>query len=118
MKKLFISICFILFWCNLTFAERVTLGFAGDSCKQFNDSRKDFGKEFDDGFKPEIMGFLTGINIYIADIDGNTNRVKVLDHNSLDYAYSSIIEYCRKKSDGYVFFFGLIDYYYSLPTSK
>ena len=63
------------------------------------------------------MGFLTGINIYIADIDGNTNRVKVLDHNSLDYAYSSIIEYCRKKSDGYVFF-GLIDYYYSLPTSK
>ena len=45
MKKLFISICFILFWCNLTFAERVTLGFAGDSCKQFNDSRKDFGKE-------------------------------------------------------------------------
>ena len=33
--------------------------------------------------------FLTGINTYIAFIDGNTNRVKSLDHNSQDYAYSS-----------------------------
>ena len=63
------------------------------------------------------MGFLTGINIYIADLDGNTDRVKLLDHNSIDYAYSNITEYCRKNKDSYVFF-GLLDYFNSLPLAK
>ena len=117
MKKILLFTLLSLMWCNLSFAERVTRGFSGDSCKQFLESQKEFGKEFDDGFKSEILGFLTGINIYIADRDGNTNRVKILDYDSLDYIYSNITEYCRKKSDGYVFF-GLLDYYHSLPKAK
>ena len=117
MKKLSLYIFLVLMFCNVGYAERVTLGFAGDTCKGFNDSKKEFGKTFDDGFKSEMMGFLTGINIYIADLDGNTDRVKLLDHNSIEYAYSNIVEYCRKKTDGYVFF-GLIEYYYSLPEPK
>ena len=117
MKKLTLYVFLSLMWCNIVFADRVTWGFAGDSCKKFNKNKKKFGKEFDDMFESEMMGFLTGINTYIAFIDGNTNRVKSLDHNSQDYAYSNISEYCRKKSDGYVFF-GLIEYYNSLPKSK
>ena len=30
-------------FCNVGFTERVTLGFAGDSCKMFNDSKNKFG---------------------------------------------------------------------------
>ena len=117
MQKLFLYI-FLGFLCfNVSFAERVTLGFTGDTCKDFIDGEKKFGKDFEDGLKSEIMGFLTGVNIYIADLDGNTDRVKLLDFNSIDYAYSNILEYCRKKTDGYVFF-GLIDYYHSLPIAK
>ena len=119
MKKLSLFIFLSLLWCNfnVVFAERVTWGFAGDSCKKFNENKKKFGKEFDETFESEMMGFLTGINTYVAYNDGNTNRVKSLDHNSQEFAYSNISEYCRKKPDGYVFF-GLIEYYNSLPRSK
>ena len=104
-------------WCNIVFAERVTWGFVGDSCKKFNKNKKEFGENFDDILESEMMGFLTGINTYIAYRDGNTAKVKLLDHNSQEYAYSNITEYCRKKPDGYVFF-GLIEYYNSLPSVK
>jgi len=114
MKQLFFFIFLVFFYCNAVFAEKVTLGFVGDSCKEFNKGKKKFGKEFEDLVVSEMMGFLTGINIYIADRDGNTNRVKLLSHNSTDYIYNNIVEYCRKKPDDYVFF-GLIDYYESLP---
>jgi len=53
--------------------------------------------------------------MYVASMDGNTKRMKILDHNSMDYAYSNITEYCRKNNEDYVFF-GLIDYYNSLPN--
>lgn len=115
MNKLSLYIFLGLVWCNIAFAERVTWGFAGDSCKQFNETKNEFGKEFDDMFTSEMLGFLTGINTYVAYNDGNTDRVKTLDFNSQEFAYSNIIEYCRKKPDSYVFF-GLIEYYDSLPT--
>ena len=119
MKKVLATLVLVLMWsnCNVVFAERVTWGFAGDSCKKFNENKKEFGKTFDEMFESELMGFLTGINTYVAYNDGNTNRVKSLDHNSKEYAYSNISEYCRKKPDGFVFF-GLIEYYNSLPRSK
>ena len=117
MKKIFFFIFLNLIWYNIVFAERVTWGFSGDSCKKFNENKNEYGKNFDDMFTSEMMGFLTGINTYIAVNDGNTDGVKVLDHNSQEYAYSNITEYCRKNKDSYVFF-GLIDYYESLPLSE
>tara|TARA_B100000029_G_scaffold501273_1_gene574345 strand:+ start:736 stop:1047 length:312 start_codon:yes stop_codon:yes gene_type:complete len=102
-------------WCNIGFAERVTLGFVGDSCKMFNENKNKFGKEFDDMLESEIIGFLTGYNMYVAQLDGNADRMKTLDHHSIEYAYSNITEYCRKNPDDYVFF-GLIEYYNSLPN--
>ena len=48
MKKLSLYVFLVLMWCNVGFAERVTLGFAGDSCKSFNESKDEFGKEFED----------------------------------------------------------------------
>ena len=114
MKKLSLYIFLSLIFCHVGFAERVTLGFAGDTCKMFNNSKKKFGKEFDDMFGSEMMGFLTGYNMYVAERDGGAKNMKTLDHNSMEYAYSNITEYCRKNKDGYVFF-GLIDYYNSLP---
>ena len=115
MKKLLFLIFAGLIWCNVGFAERVTWGFSGDSCKIFNEKKNEFGKDFDDLFTSEMMGFLTGYNIYVAENDGGTKKMKTLDHNSMAYAYSNITEYCRKNMDGYVFF-GLIDYYNSLPN--
>jgi len=115
MKRIFLYIFLIIFYCNNSFAERVTLGFSGDSCKMFNQSKEEFGKVFDDMFQSEMIGFLTGHNMYVAELDGDSDRMKVLDHNSMDYAYSNLIEYCRKNPDGMVFF-GLIDYYNSLPN--
>ena len=115
MKKLSLYIFLVLIFCNVGLAERVTLGFVGDSCKMFNDTKKKFGKEFDDMFESEMMGFLTGYNMYVAENDGGTKKMKTLDHNSMAYAYSNITEYCRKNTDDYVFF-GLIDYYNSLPN--
>ena len=115
MKKLSLYIFLVLIFCNVGLAERVTLGFVGDSCKMFNDSKKKFGKEFDDMFEFEMTGFLTGYNMYVAENDGGTEKMKTLDHNSMAFAYSNITEYCRKNTDGYVFF-GLIDYYNSLPN--
>ena len=117
MKKLLFLIFAGLIWCNVGFAERVTWGFSGDSCKIFNEKKNEFGKDFDDLFTSEMMGFLTGINIYIGVNDGNTNRVRNLDHNSQKYAYSNITEYCRKNKDSPVFF-GLLDYFNSLPLAK
>ena len=115
MKKLSLYIFLFLFWCNIVFGERVTLGFAGDSCKMFNTTKNEFGKEFDDMFRSEMIGFLTGYNMYVGLNDGNAKRMKTLDHNSIDYAYSNIVEYCRKNSDDHVFI-GLIEYYNSLPN--
>ena len=117
MKKIFLCTFLFFLWCNLTLAERVTWGFVGDSCEKFIKTKKNYGEEFDGMFESEMMGFLTGINTYIAVNDGDTKRVKSLDHNSQDFAYSNISEYCRKKPDSYVFF-GLIEYYNSLPRSK
>ncbi len=114
MKKIFIYVFIVLIWCNLSLAERVTWGFAGDSCEKFIESKNEFGELFDDLFESEIMGFLTGINVYVSSTDGNTGRVKLLDHNSIEYANSNITEFCRKNKDGWVFF-GLLDYYKSLP---
>jgi len=115
MKNLLSYIFLSFIFCNVSFAERVTLGFTGDSCESFNDGKNKFGKEFDDMFESEMIGFLTGYNMYVASMDGNTKRMKILDHNSMDYAYSNITEYCRKNNEDYVFF-GLIDYYNSLPN--
>lgn len=115
MKKLLLYIFLFLMFCNVGFAERVTLGFSGDSCQMFNKTKDEFGKEFEDMFRSEMIGFLTGYNMYVGKNDGGTKRMKTLDHNSMDYAYSNITEYCRKNSDDYVFF-GLIEYYNSLPN--
>ena len=115
MKKLSLYIFLVLMWCNVGFAERVTLGFAGDSCQKFNENKNKFGKKFDDMFETEMMGFLTGYNMYVAEHDGGTEKMKTLDHNSTEYAYSNIVEFCRKNPDDHVFF-GLIDYYNSLPN--
>ena len=117
MKKKFLCVVLFFLWCNLSLAEKVTWGFVGDSCENFIKSKKEYGKDFYDLFESEMLGFLTGINVYIAATEGNTNNVKLLDHNSMDYAYSNITEYCRKKTDGYVFF-GLLEYYNSLPRAK
>ncbi len=114
MKKFFLYIVLNFLLCNVSLAEKVTWGFAGDSCEKFIENKKEYGEEFDGLFESEIMGFLTGVNVYIADTDGNTDRVKLLDHNSIEYAYRNITEYCRNNMDGWVFF-GLIDYYNSLP---
>ena len=100
---------------NLANAERVTLGFAGDSCLKFNESKNKYGKEFEDHFQSELMGFLIGYNMNFAIQDGNISRMRTLDHNSIEYAYMSIVEFCRKKPDDEVFF-GIIDYYNSLPN--
>ena len=115
MKKLLLYIFLGFTFYNAGFAERVTLGFAGDSCKMFNENKDKFGKEFDDIFESEMMGFLTGYNMHVAENDGSIEKMKTLDHNSIEYAYNNIIEYCRKNSDDYVFF-GLIKYYNSLPN--
>ena len=72
MKKLFPYIFLFLFWCNIVFSERVTLGFAGDSCKMFNKTKDEFGKEFDDMFRSEMIGFLTGYNMYVGHNDGGS----------------------------------------------
>ena len=115
MKKILLYIFLVLIFFNLANAERVTLGFTGDSCLKFNENKDKFGKEFDDLFEFEMMGFLTGYNMYVAEHDGGTEKMKTLGHNSMEYAYSNIVEFCRKKPDDYVFF-GLIDYYESLPN--
>ena len=119
MKKLSLCVFLFLMWSNfnLVFAERVTWGFSGDSCKYFNETKKKNGKEFNEMFEFEIMAFLTGINTFTSYDAGNADSVKLLDHNSLEYAYNNISEYCRKKPDGYVFI-GLIEYYNSLPKAK
>ena len=117
MKKLSLYIFLGLMFCNIVFAKKVTFGFVGDSCKMFNETKNKYGKEFDELFQSEMMGFLTGYNMYVAENDGGVDNMKILDHNSIDYTYGVIIEYCRKKPDGHVFF-GLIDYYNSLPNVK
>jgi len=115
MKKILGILVLSLLLCNTGFAERVTWGFVGDDCKKFNLNKNKFQNEFDNLFKTQMRGFLTGYNMYVALNDGGTDKMKILDHNSIDYAYSTIVEYCRKKPDGQVFF-GLIDYYNSLPN--
>ena len=114
MKKLLVIVVLGLLWGSTGFAERVTLGFAGDSCPKFNKNKKKFGKEFDELFKSEMIGFLTGFNMHVAENEGSANNMKTLDHHSTDYAYSYIVEYCRKKPDDHVFR-GLIKYYNLLP---
>ena len=103
MKKLSLYIFLVLMFFNLANAERVTLGFIGDSCLQFNESKNKFGSEFEDLFVSELMGFLTGYNMNFAIQDGDVDRMKTLDHNSIEYAYSNIVEFCRKKPDNQVF---------------
>tara|TARA_B100000965_G_scaffold241173_1_gene202400 strand:+ start:143 stop:490 length:348 start_codon:yes stop_codon:yes gene_type:complete len=115
MKKLYSYIFVVLMFCNVGFAEKVTMGFSGDSCQKFTKGKNEFGKEFDDLFKSEMMGFLTGYNMYVANHDGGIDKMKTLDHNSTEYAYSNIVEFCRKNPDDYVFI-GLIEYYKSLPN--
>ena len=110
MKKIPLYVFLGLMFCNIVFAEKVTFGFVGDSCKMFNESKNEFGKEFDDLFKSEMIGFLTGYNMYVANHDGGTDKMKTLDHNSTEYTYSNVVEFCRKNPDDFVFI-GLIKYY-------
>ncbi len=117
MKKLSLYVFLCLFWCNVGFAERVTLGFVGEYCKSFNKSKDELGKEFDDYFIAEMMGFLTGYNVYIGIQDGGSKNMKILDHYSMDHAYSTIIEFCRKHPENSVYF-GLKYYFDTLPNVK
>ena len=117
MKKLFLYVYLVMMWCNIGFTERVTLGFTGDSCKIFNESKDEFGKEFEDHFQSEMIGFLNGFNMYIGMRDGESKNMKILDHNSIDYVYSNIVEFCRKNPEDQVFF-GLVDYFNTLPKPK
>ena len=55
MKKILLYIFLVLIFFNLANAERVTLGFAGDSCLMFNENKNEFGKEFDDAFSSVIL---------------------------------------------------------------
>ena len=117
MKKLSLYIFLVLMWCNVGIAERVTLGFVGDTCIEFNKGKKKFGKDFNDLFQSEMMGFLTGYNMYIGIRDGKSENMKIIDHDSMDYVYSNIVEFCRKNPENAVFI-GLVDYFDSLPKRK
>ena len=89
MNRIFLYIFLIIFYCNNSFAERVTLGFSGDSCKMFNQSKEEFGKVFDDMFQSEMIGFLTGHNMYVAELDGDSDRMKILKPVNLNLYFFS-----------------------------
>jgi len=115
MKKIFLCIFCFLLLSNLAKSERVTLGFSGDTCKKFNESKKIDEKIFKEIFRGELMGFMTGFNI--ANAIKDRDSVKSLDYNSIDYAYSNIVEYCRKNEDQTVFL-GIIEYINSQPKPQ
>ena len=115
MKKLSLYIFLVLMFCNLANAERVTLGFTGDTCENFHKGKNIDEKEFKDVFIVELRGFMTGYNLYMGIQDNSADNMKTLDHNSMDYAYNNIVEFCRKNPKEQVFF-GIIKYINSLPN--
>tara|TARA_B100002019_G_C21173709_1_gene549890 strand:- start:572 stop:919 length:348 start_codon:yes stop_codon:yes gene_type:complete len=115
MRYIFLLILFFSLNFSDVNSERVTLGFSGDTCKNFEEGRKIDEEMFKSMFKSELMGFMSGYNL--ANAIKDRNNTKILDYNSIDYVYSNILEYCRKNKDKAVFI-GIIKYINSQPKPK
>ena len=117
MKKLslYIFLLLSLFINQHSFAkEMATWGPTGSDCKNlipFLDSEE--GKLL---VESEIRGFLNGLNLQLALIDEDA-RLKIVNHNSTDFALAYLINYCDKNPSGAALM-GILDYYESLPSFK
>ena len=60
-----------------------------------------------------IQGFLTGINTQLI-LDGKDKSVRIINYNSIDFAFNYLEEYCRKNKDGSPVV-GLLKYFRTLP---
>ena len=89
-------------------------GAIGASCNdmdQFLDSKE--GEVF---VTSSIQGFLTGLNTQLI-LDGKDKSVRIINYNSLDFAFDYLKEYCRKNKDGSPIL-GLLEYFRTLPVFK
>ena len=117
MKKLslYIFLVLSLFINQYSFSkEMATWGPTGSTCKDLNpflDSEE--GKLI---VQSEIRGFLNGLNLQLLIMDENA-RLKIINHNSLEFALEYLINFCRKDSGGAAVM-GVLDYYETLPSFK
>ena len=117
MKKILLSIILILVFSSSIFAKNATIGFLGTTCSIFYDYKIKFPKEdFEDHIQAEILGFLTAYNLYpMVNID-EKSKTKALTEDTSDYAYESILKYCKENPDSAPFL-GLIVYIETLPNN-
>ena len=117
MKKLslYVFLFFSLFINEHSLSkEMATWGPTGSTCKDlepFLDSEE--GKLL---VQSEIRGFLNGLNVQSLLMDENAT-LKIINHNSTEFALAYLINFCRKDSDAAAVI-GIISYYRTLPSFK
>ena len=118
MKKLSLYVFLVLSLFFLTqysySKDMATWGPTGSYCKDLNkflDSEE--GKYYLIG---EIRGFLNGLNMQLLNQNENA-RLKIINYNSIDYAFDYVINYCKQNPDGGVPI-AVLDYFESLPSFK
>ena len=117
MKKLLGILVSGLFYftINTSYAKDLaSWGAIGASCNdmdQFLDS--EVGEVF---ITSSIQGFLTGLNTQLI-LDGKDKSIRILNYNSIDFAFNYLKEYCRKNKDGSPVL-GLLEYFSTLPVFK
>ena len=119
MKKLLgiVVLGLFCFTINSSQAEGfATWGPTGSNCNTMHEFLDDYGKEGEAAVIGSIQGFLSGINTQLI-VDGKSESVRSINHNSIDFTLSYIKEYCRKNKDGNVIV-GLLRYFKTLPIIK
>jgi len=119
MKKLLgiVVLGLLCFTINSSQAEDFAAwGPTGNNCNTMNKLLNDYGEEGKAAVTGSIQGFLSGINTQLI-IDGKSESVRAINHNSLDFILSYMNEYCRKNKDGNVIV-GLLRYFKTLPLIK
>jgi hypothetical protein len=117
MKKILLSFILILIFLPFVSAKNASIGFLGGTCSTFNDYKIKYPKkDFEDHVQAEILGFLTAYNLYpMINIDIES-KTKALTKDTSDYAYESILKYCKASPDSSPFI-GMVLYIETLPNN-
>jgi len=107
---------FLYFTINSSHAkDMASWGATGGTCSDM-DKFLGFGETGEVVITSSIQGFLTGINTQLM-LDGKEKSARIINYNSIDFAFDYLKEYCRKNKDGSPII-GLLKYFETLPKFK
>ena len=116
--KILLTLFFLFFTSSLTAEEFASWGIVEDTCENsletisLSEKIGDFEHDLTNRiFRGVMQAYMSGINYWIYEEYG---KYKHLNYNSIDYAYSYLLNYCEKNPKNMIVE-GILQYIFELP---